>query len=218
MANVAQHGGGTNSTIFNIQTIRIQRLLSKSFDFVFVDGPFATVAGPDVLPTFDGCGPFLRWAGYSALPHESLDAIESALKGRESDVVGVMGFSQGGKLGAGLLLMQQLRGDDDTYPINFKFGIMLMSTTPPFVSKEFWDRSDEIVTIPTLHVVGKEDIWYQDGLRLFQEHFDRSSSSLLEYDVGHRLPIEQQHNVEIVSRIKILYEKSTGKELVEYKG
>lgn len=44
------HGGGTNVTIFKVQTIRIQRALSSHFEFVFLDAPFEAEPGPGVHP------------------------------------------------------------------------------------------------------------------------------------------------------------------------
>lgn len=58
------HGGGTTGDIFHIQTIRLRRELSDKFDFVFVDAPFERVAGPNVLPVFEGAGPFLGVCDY----------------------------------------------------------------------------------------------------------------------------------------------------------
>lgn len=218
--NETQHGGGTNSTIFNVQSIRIQRPLSKHFDFIFVDAPFPSKAGPGVLPVFDGCEPYLSWLGKdkALLPDESLLNIETALKGREADVVGVMGFSQGGKLGAGLLLMQQLRSSsfkDKEYPINFRFGVMCMSVCPPLLTEKYraLGRSEEKITIPSVHVVGTEDEWYDDGIKLFDEHFDHKRSSIMEFDIGHRLPVEEDQTGRIVSAIRRLYEETTGKRL-----
>lgn len=112
--------------------------------------------------------------------------------------------------------MQQLRGNDGESPFNFKFGVICNSPTPPLISKEFWDRSDEMVMIPSLHVVGTEDEWCVEGQRLYHEHFDSRTSSLVEFEVGHRMPILKEHNNEIVKRIVAMYKMSTGKDLVEY--
>jgi len=218
VADQTQHGGGTNALIFNIQTIRIQRALSRFFDFIFLNAPFPSHAGANVLPTFDGCDPYFVWTKSvsGALPQESMNNIEAAVEGRESDVVAILGFSQGGKLGAGLLLMQQLRDKNTSYPINFKFGVMCMSVTPPLVSKDFWDRRNERILVPSLHVVGTEDEWHEESLTLFEEHFDNKNSTLLEFDIGHRLPIEDEQTMKIVNSIIGLYKKTTGKELVEF--
>lgn len=94
------HGGGTSSTIFNIQTIRLQRALSSNFSFIFLDAPFESPAGPGVLPVFEGCGPFYRWL---SLGGEGLQTTRDLIKhtllepdkeGKKRNAVGVLGFSQ----------------------------------------------------------------------------------------------------------------------------
>ncbi|TVY86966.1 Esterase, partial [Lachnellula willkommii] len=125
------HGGGTNSTIFNVQSIRIQRALRGSFHFIFLDGPFPYPPGPDVLPFFEGCEPFLGWtnrADAGPMQDESLQIIKKAIAERQkiSEIVGIMGFSQGARTAAGLLLEQQLRkkgGEGEGLGVDFKFGV-----------------------------------------------------------------------------------------------
>ena len=74
--------------LFNVQSVRIQRQLSKFFEFVFLDGPFECAAGPGVLPFFDGCEPFYAWVRQARAPllPESKAVIEKAMKGRESEI------------------------------------------------------------------------------------------------------------------------------------
>lgn len=204
--------------IFNIQSIRIQRPLSQYFEFLFLDAPFECQAGPGVLPFFDGCEPFRAWVnqhGQSLRP-ESQKAIEDAISGRETDVVGVMGFSQGARLGAGLLLMQQLRQKVTGVETGFQFGIFCMGISQPLVLEEFWAQKDELISIPSLHVTGIQDPWYSEGKKLHSSHFDRENSTLIELDVGHRLPAETDQNMRVVEGIKALYEASTGRALVDF--
>jgi pimeloyl-ACP methyl ester carboxylesterase len=213
------HGGGTSSMIFNIQSIRIQRALANSFEFLFVDAPFEAPPGPGVMPFFAGCGPFLRWITLNndGTPTESKKVIEDAMKDEERDIVGVIGFSQGGKLAAGLFLEQQLReklGKVDGMGKGFRFGVFLNATSPPMLpsgmSKE---EMKEIIRIPSLHVVGKEDKFKKEGERLFNDHFDHERSKLIEFEVEHRLPTEQADTARIAEEILRLYRETGGKVL-----
>lgn len=205
--------------LFNIQSVRIQRKLSQFFDFVFLDGPFESPAGPGVLPFFEGCDPFYSWVRQTrgALLPESKAAVENAMKGRESEFVGVMGFSQGARLGAGLLLEQQLRQkENEGNRGGFKFGVFLMGTSPPLVSASYSkEEEDEIVSIPSVHFVGTQDPYQSGGKDLFDNYFDQSASSLTELEIGHRLPVVEEDTMKIVDGIKLLYRKTTGKALVD---
>lgn len=213
---ICLHGGGTNSTIFNVQTIRLQRALTSYFDLVFLDAPFASPAGPGVLPFFEGCGPFYRWGNHGSpdLSDETRrkirDRIEEVEKGKgdfekkgKREVVGVLGFSQGGRCAAGLVLEQQLGVES---PLNsfkgFKFGVFLNSTSPPLVSASLTDEErKEKVRLRGVHIIGSEDPWRDEGFKLWKEHFEEESSVLEELECGHRLPVKEEDTQKIVKEI-----------------
>jgi predicted esterase len=198
------HGGGTNSTIFNIQTIRLQRALSQHFNFVFLDAPFPALPGPGVLPIFEGCGPFLRWTKAPTsndLPEETRTLITNACK--ETEFVGVLGFSQGAKLASGLLLEQHVRGTN-----GFKFGVLLMGTSPPLTAGLTAEERRTRVGISSVVVLGKEDPWCEEGRRLYEEFWEREKATLVELDIGHRLPTLEKETEMIVDEILRLYRET----------
>jgi len=142
--------------------------------------------------------------------------IEDAMKDKERDIVGVIGFSQGGKLAAGLFIEQQLReklGKVDGVRKGFRFGVFLNATSPPMLpsgmSKE--EMKEIIIRIPSLHVVGKEDTFKKEGEMLFNDHFDHERSKLIEFEVGHRLPTEEADTAKIAEEILRLYRETGGK-------
>ena len=203
--------------IFNIQTIRIQRELAGEFDFMFIDGPFDSPPGPGVMPTFEGCVPFCSWAkpGVDGMPDETRELITDVV--REHEFVGVLGFSQGGKLTAGLLLEQQLEdkaravGDGDVERrTEFRFGVICMGTSPPLTSPPFGLPADEIITIPTVHLIGKEDEWKDLGKALYNDYFDHDRSKMLVFDVGHRLPTELADTKKVADEIRRLHRETSG--------
>ncbi|PMD35297.1 hypothetical protein L207DRAFT_516244 [Hyaloscypha variabilis F] len=198
------HGGGTNSMIFNIQTIRLQRALSSKFNFVFLDGPFPGPPGPGVLPVFESCGPFLRWTrspSDATLSEETRTLITNACE--KTEFVGVMGFSQGAKLAAGLLLEQQVKGRK-----GFKFGVLLMGVSPPMVSGLSEEEKATRINVPSVVVLGKEDPWREEGRRLYDEFWEEGKASLLELGIGHRLPTLDFENSMIVDEILRLYSET----------
>jgi len=206
------HGGGTNHQIFNIQAIRLQRLLSSSFDFFFLDGPFQSPPGPGVLPVFEGCGPFLRWIkiiGEDGIPDETRKVVDEALK--ERDFVGVMGFSQGAKLASGLLFEQQLAKKKSPGIGGFKFGVLLCGTSPPLTSALAVEEKTEIISIPAVHVVGLQDPWRDSSREMFEKYFDKESSKKLEFDIGHHLPSAENETAKIADEILRLYKETSGR-------
>jgi predicted esterase len=211
------HGGGTNATIFSVQTIRIRRVLDSQFEFVFLDAPFESGPGPGVLPVFEGCDPYFKWLSelrQVEKPDKTRDLLEDCFKKqRQKDgrgFVGVLGFSQGARVAAGLLLEQQLRkpklGDGE----GLSFGVFMNGTCPPLISRfSDLERKGQI-DFPTLSVIGTQDPWREDGRRLYSEHCDRDQAVLLEFDIGHRLPILEQDTAKIVAEILRMHRETSG--------
>ncbi|ORY12539.1 serine hydrolase FSH [Clohesyomyces aquaticus] len=124
---LAFHGSGSNGTIHTVQMARLTRHLKPVFDIVSLEAPFPSPAGPGILPFFEGCGPFKRWlppsekvtiegmksgSASSIMPQPVTSLIQSiihriSLSG--SRVVGLLGFSQGTRVVAGLLKAKELR-------------------------------------------------------------------------------------------------------------
>jgi predicted esterase len=211
------HGGGTNRTIFNIQTIRLQRALSSSFDFVFIDAPFEAPPGPGVMPVFEGCGPFYRWTapGSDTMPEETRKVINDVLADKSRNFVGVLGFSQGAKCAAGLLLEQQLRikrGEPiDPKRPGFKFGIFLNGVFPPLTGILSEEEKGELIRIPSVHIIGSEDPFREESRALFQEAFDKRTAKKWEFELGHRLPTAEKDTSKIVGEVSRLYRETSGR-------
>ncbi len=153
------HGGGTSSEIFRRQCRTLIRLIAPHFRLVFANGPYpCEVAGPDVSAVYASYGPFRRWLRW--LPEhpwvdnaDGANAIEASMQsamaqddaqGGRGDWVGLIGFSQGGKVAASVLLETQVRAETatrrpswatDSSPVWFagvqwRFGILLASRAP----------------------------------------------------------------------------------------
>lgn len=213
------HGGGTNSSIFNIQLARLQRLLTPYYSFLFVDGPVPAEAGPGVLPFFEGCGPYLRWVNPRALgdvPSSDVraaeekrvgEALAAALRQRlepGSTVVGVMGFSAGAALATELLLRKQ-RGDyvseaadgADAAWRDLRFGVLLNGVPPPWRGRGQGER----VWLPTVHLHGLQDPWLEASRVLLNDFFERARAQVLEFSGGHHLPREVVENEKLKTLI-----------------
>lgn len=152
------HGGGVNAAIFQAQSRSIIRHLQHSFRLVFADGPFLCDPHPDVIHVYGEFAPFRRWLRWMP-EHTEIDAescieeigyaIRTAMEdddraGGTGEWVGLMGFSQGAKLSASLLLEQQAREEKvtsegkaeiPTGPIgvpglNWRFAVLLAGRAP----------------------------------------------------------------------------------------
>jgi predicted esterase len=151
------HGGGVNAAIFEAQSRSLIRHLRHSFRLVWADAPFYCDPHADVVDVYASYAPFRRWLRW--LPeHAEIDAescieeigyaIRTAIEdddraGGTGEWVGLMGFSQGAKMSASLLLEQQAReahaqkcrkpiglGLIGIAGIHWRFGILLAGRAP----------------------------------------------------------------------------------------
>ena len=203
------HGGGTSALIFKIQTRRLQWALRSLFKFVFVDGPFESGPGPGVLPAFAGCEPYFAWLKpNSPTPEQDQmrvrQALKKAIKEDGGEFVGLVGFSQGARLTAGLLADQVEGNAPEGIPL-WKFGVMLCGSFPPLsislarspsakpsqgVDEHGETREpdqDEIIHVPSVLVRGTLDPHCEKGRRLVK-YFDPETANVLVFKMGHHLP------------------------------
>lgn len=143
------HGGGSNAVIFQIQCYRLAEKLMDNFEFVYFDAPFECAPGPGVLPAFKDKAPFRTWftvdkdgnmltdgSGFDHSDCDGLDRVKTLMR----DVaplerwVAVLGFSQGTRVAAGLLLDSTRRTShlsSSGGELDIKFGILCMGSGDP---------------------------------------------------------------------------------------
>lgn len=226
------HGGGTNTRIFRAQCRVLERRLESTFRLCYTEAPFASQPGPDVVSVYKDYGPFkawLRWTAEDPYPdaNSAIEHITDALltamddddrRGATGEWVGLLGFSQGAKICASLLYMQQAHQEQGLYGWardwpNFHFAVLLagrgplislmpdvpvprglVSASEPASTAAVDDRAripaTDLVKIPTIHLHGLQDPGLYLHRRLLHDYFDMRQVRLLEWDGGHRVPIK----------------------------
>lgn len=120
---------------------------------MFFDAPFDRQAGPGILPTFQDYAPFKNWfrteddgsyilldgSGYDESGRDGVARVKGLMRERGGKWVGAMGFSQGSRVVAGLLLDQQRCVEQGRLgdSINLKFGILCNGGKEP-MGMWFW--------------------------------------------------------------------------------
>jgi len=247
---LAFHGSGCNATIHTVQIARLSRLLNPHFNIRHIEGPFPSAAGPGVLPFFDGCGPFKRWIPPSDAARIAREGVEKekgtahsagtfmaeevvalivqevgkvrALGGK---VVGVLGFSQGTRVVAGLLRAAEIRreiiaerkiqgGDDMDWLSDIEFGLSICGSYPPILlpggflksqdlkvesGEELVERGKKKIQLPCLHAQGRQDEWEWAGRLLIDGCYEvgEGKSLVLELEMGHFYPTKVEDNERI---------------------
>ncbi|KAF1919105.1 hypothetical protein BDU57DRAFT_443527 [Ampelomyces quisqualis] len=235
---LAFHGSGSNATVHTVQLARLNRLIKKDFHIESIQAPFPSPAGPGVLPFFDGCGPFFRWLPHAteSLSHETMRngssthllppqvealvrAAVTRIRAAGSYVIGLVGFSQGTKVVAGLLRAAEmcreygLRGEDVDW-CDFAFGVSVCSSYPPGLvpgsvldrvpaleREKAWERK---ISSPAFLVQGSRDEWNWAGKGLVGRHYEvgEGKGVLVEWDMGHHYPVQAEESERIAEWMK----------------
>jgi hypothetical protein len=214
------HGGGVTADIFRMQSRALIWNL-PDFRLVFADGPFFCDAGPGIVPVYQDYGPFRRWVRWKP-EHPEIDdeaALEELMYSidtcKEGDAgtgpwVGIIGFSQGAKVGASLLYDQQIRLEKEGKAnTDYKFGVLLAGRSPLISLCEhskgpacaavggrtedhvYEGVSPHVLRIPTIHVHGLRDVGLHLHRKLLSQYCDPKTTTLIEWDGEHRVPVKR---------------------------
>jgi predicted esterase len=218
------HGGGTNADILAIQSRAIIAGLRPYFRFVFVNGPFTATPHEAIAQVYGDMGPFYRWLRW--LPEQEIIPDEVAAKTVMDTILtamrkdhgtgpwaGTFGFSQGAKIAANLLWMQEQAQRKGLKPqTNFRFAVSMAGLAPflhldtryPLPERyidgaggfatDFNDypetnEGDHALSAPTLHVLGKQDPDVEDHRMFMEKYFKKGTVRVHEWDGGHRVAV-----------------------------
>lgn len=220
------HGGGTNARIFRAQCRVLERALQPSFRLCYAEASLPSSPGPDVGTVYHGFGPFRAWIDPEIDISVNARAIQTAIRnaieednklGATGRFVGLLGFSQGAKICASLLIEQQVfQGGSTERNSNimpeWRFAVLLAGRGPLVtLSTESVDRwrtqnsstftARELIRIPTIHVHGSRDPGLDLHRKLLYENFDLRCSRVIEWDGEHRVPIKTKDVIALVNEI-----------------
>ncbi|KAL2794548.1 serine hydrolase-domain-containing protein [Aspergillus keveii] len=228
------HGGGTNARIFRSQCRALRARLGPYFRLVFADAPFFTTPGPDVISVYEKWGPFRAWFppgyGMSGSPHNGpvpicdtdsashlvISSIESSITaamnadnalGASGPFIGLLGFSQGAKMAASLLLRQQNNpGHGYDSQIDYRFAVLLAGRAPmvslsPDDDMAYYGLVPATLTLPTIHVHGTKDPGLPLHRELLEYGCEEGSARVVEWEGEHRVPIRSGDVLAVVEEV-----------------
>tara|TARA_R110002003_G_scaffold722_7_gene21386 strand:- start:41419 stop:41952 length:534 start_codon:yes stop_codon:yes gene_type:complete len=152
----------------------------------------------------------------SAMSPEVEDLVSSTvqrIRASGGQVVGLIGFSQGTKVVAGLLRGSEIRRAlglaDGTEWCDFSFALSVCGSYPPplFPPGIMKHISSEQKTAllaakigtPAFHVQGAQDEWNWAGQGLIDKYYDvgEGKSEVVEWDMGHHYPVAAEESQRI---------------------
>ena len=201
------HGRGTSADIFSAQTRHVRLALKNRAELIFVQGDHETGPGPGVAPIFLDSGPFFSWLAQDPVATTKADLMtemssvsQSIVKQLEAkgsdptDIVGLMGFSQGSIIALMLLLQAQL---GDPRWANVKIGVLVCGAARDELMASFEELK---IRAASVHVHGLEDPFLPSSKRL-TEIFDNDAMHVIEFAGGHHMPQAKEDNDRIANLI-----------------
>ncbi|GES63114.1 hypothetical protein ATEIFO6365_0014016200 [Aspergillus terreus] len=197
------HGAGTSAEIFEIQSGGItQALEDEGHEFVYVDGRAESAPEPDLQGA--GIPPFFTHYCRDQAPGEELGQAMDYVKdiiAKRGPFDAVMGFSQGCALAASLLVDH---GKINDQPL-FKLAVFICGAAPydPANGLEFVTATEEKypITIPTTHIVGKQDPVYSLSMKLYGV-CDPSQADFYDHGSRHLIPFDLKNTEAMIATIK----------------
>lgn len=225
------HGTGSKGSILNVQMARLYAELSDTFEFIFLDGPRECDPGPGVLPFFSGQGPYYGWFGGDGVPvDQSVREINEAVKkgledwrrrhehGDGVDIVGGLGFSEGGLALALMLWVQQERsrnqhqGEQEIFPDvpPLRFAAISCCFFPREASLWVDARAQAAgqtaahIDVPTLHIHGTRDFCLGRARKLVRSHYQQEYATVVNVDTAHHMPSQKDDVAEVARHLRKL--------------
>ncbi|KAL2830267.1 serine hydrolase FSH [Aspergillus cavernicola] len=205
------HGGNTSGEIFEIQSGGIsQSLAAAGHSFTYINGRLNSECEPElkgIVPP-----PFYTHYPRDIAPGEDLlKAIEYTHRiiSRDGPFDAVMGFSQGAALAFSLLVHHAEKNGPSAPPL-FKAAVFICAGAPYDLSGRTVFRlpegAESPVKIPTVHIVGKQDSLYSQGVMLY-ELCDPSVAEFYDHGSKHMIPFDAMNNDAMVKIIEKMIER-----------
>lgn len=229
------HGTGAKGSIFNVQMARICYQLGDTFEFIFLDGPLECGPGPGVLPMFSGQEPYRGWfGGHDVSIDDSIRKINEAVQkslhdwrksnvDADIDIVGGVGFSEGGLALTMMLWLQQEQQQRRQQQQQQQQQQALLSALPPLqfaaISCCFFPREASmwlnaraqaegetaaLIDVPTLHIHGNRDFCLGRARQLVRNHYRPQCATIVQVDTSHHMPTQKDDVAEVVKHIRRL--------------
>ncbi|OJJ04841.1 hypothetical protein ASPVEDRAFT_54936 [Aspergillus versicolor CBS 583.65] len=209
------HGASTSGEIFEIQSGGlVQTLEQQGHKFHFINGRLNSECEPELRGI--ASPPFFSHYPRDVPPGpDLLNAIEYTLRiiDREGPFDAVMGFSQGAALTYSLF-DHHVQKNGATAAPPFKAAVFICGGAPyvldgkEFVSSPDDDGKEYRVTIPTAHIVGRQDPLYPQSMKLFGL-CEPGKSEVYDHGSKHMIPFDMSNNDAMVRVIERVIERAS---------
>ncbi|KAH8891528.1 duf341 domain-containing protein [Thozetella sp. PMI_491] len=141
------------------------------------------------------------------------DTVEDLIELIDSDpeIEGILGYSEGAATAATIVLAERNRWESEGRPRRIKRAILLAGWPPlsmqdGMVRLLLADESEDVIDVPTLHIVGGSDPYILGAMALYNM-CDEDTAELFDHGKGHTVPRDAKTIQELCDAIDRLVEK-----------
>ncbi|PHH61343.1 hypothetical protein CDD81_477 [Ophiocordyceps australis] len=127
--------------------------------------------------------------------HKTMSQLHKVIAD-DPDIEGILGYSEGAMVAATLILEERRKWEREGVPRRIKCGIFFAGWPPVRVIDNvveylLADECEDVIDIPTCHVVGCKDPYINGSMALY-DICDQDQAVLFDHGKGHTLPREPQ--------------------------
>ncbi|KAM4060954.1 serine hydrolase (FSH1) domain-containing protein [Hirsutella rhossiliensis] len=204
----------------------------KGFTEYFGPSPLYKFVGYDGAEALNGFAEKLRDFPVASAPEDTIrhlfkdeeiytgdavrNMIDQLLKVINSDpeIEGILGYSEGAMAAATLILEERRRWEENGTPRRIKqqCGVFFAGWPPVYLMGDkvkplLADECENIIDIPTCHIVGCKDPYIHGAMALY-DMCDKDSAELFDHGKGHTLPRDGRTIGELTSTFHTAMTKS----------
>jgi predicted esterase len=137
--------------------------------------------------------------------HSCIDRLFKMLE-EDPEIDGILGYSEGATTAATMVLEEQRRFEEEGRPRQLKAGIFFAGWPPVKlvngnVRTMLSDECEDMIDIPSCHIVGCNDPYLQGAMALFTM-CDEDTTVLFDHGKGHTVPRDQRTVKELAGAIQ----------------
>ncbi|KAI5459310.1 serine hydrolase FSH [Mariannaea sp. PMI_226] len=135
----------------------------------------------------------------------ALDNLQQILED-DPEIDGILGYSEGAMTAATLILEERRRWEEEGRPRRIKYGIFFAGWPPVQLQNGrvkylLADECDNVIDIPTCHIVGCNDPYIQGAMALFAM-CEEDTATMFDHGKGHTVPRDPRTIKELATVIE----------------
>lgn len=148
----------------------------------------------------------------------TLDRLFEILE-QNPDIDGILGYSEGAMVASTLILEEARRCEEQNRPRQIKYGIFFAGWPPLRLEGDsvrclLADECENIIDVPTCHIVGCNDPYIHGAMALFSM-CDEDTAILFDHGKGHTIPRDAKTLAELAVAVEVTCKSNSGSAVAE---